>query len=224
MQQNQPSWIQYLILFTVITVLIAIALTYRPDVDKTDYNKVRQIVQAEMSNIPSVEVTTTEINETAFTNAFRTILEETGVNKADEQKIDESWKKTYSDEITVLELKAANKVLEEFDGVNISDIDGFEGNLSVSTDFEDEIEDFLKGEIENFDTLEDIEINEDKTKINIINLGLDNEDDTKVEIILEVKVWYELDYSSDETKDIVFIKANYYVDDGDEELKVSYSL
>lgn len=224
MQQNQPSWIQYLILFVAIIGLIAIALTYTPNVDKTDYNKVRQIIQAEISNLPPVEVATTEINETAFINAFRTILEETTVNKPDEQKIDESWKGIYASRIDNLTLAAANKVLEEFDGSDISNIDDFEANLSESNDFKDEIEDFLKGEIENFDTLEDIEIKEDKTKINVLNLGLDNEDDTKVEIILEVKVWYELDYSSDENKDIVFIKANYYVDDGDEELKVSYSL
>lgn len=231
MQTNQPNWVQYLTLIAVVlSFVIALAAYSQSTTDKTNYNQIDNLVsttvEEQLQQFEPVTVQTQEINETAFVNAFKTILEEVDTsNSADNAKVKEIWEGVHSTEIAQLKLDSANKVLDEFEATALNNtLDDFETNLESSSDLEDKLDDFLNDEIDGYDQLVSFSIDVDKTKFDIINLGLDDSEDKKVEITIVAKVRYELDSSDDRIKDTVTIIATYYFDDNDEEVDLAYSL
>ncbi len=138
------------------------------------------------------------------------IMPEFEAPNLDNQKLNELWDAEYSSDIDELEEMAIEVCTEEFLDDNEMDGDEFEkGSIYDLFELEDAVVEFKK------------EYND--REVNVLNLGLDEEDDRLVKITSEIKVEVEPDLS-DEFKAKVFITCDVTSDDGDLEAELVYSL
>jgi len=149
---------------------------------------------ANLVNVPKVEVPTAE-----------EIANKIVIPEADNQKIEELWKKVYEEEINELKEDALEATLGEID--------------------KEDIEDFLKDKGYNIDYVKSYEVDEEETEIEVINLGLDDEDDKSATVNLCLDVKYKQKTGTTTTqRETVCVTADYYIDDGDEEVDLTYSV
>lgn len=112
-------------------------------------------------------------------------------------RLDDLWKNLYNNEIAELESEAYNIVLEEFE----------------DKDYELLVE-WLEANIEGFDELEDVDVED--YEVSIIELGLDLDEDKSAEVVLEIELKYSLKEGVDDNfKKDVIVKANVVFDEGD---------
>lgn len=114
-----------------------------------------------------------------------------------DSRIDDIWESEYSAEIEELEDAAEDNVLAEFED------DDYEA-----------LEDFLKANVEGFDELTDVDVED--TEVKVIRLGLGEDEDKVAEVLLEVDVEYVLQEGMvAEFKDTVLVKGTVVYDEGD---------
>lgn len=112
-------------------------------------------------------------------------------------RLDDLWKNLYNNEIAELESEAYNIVLEEFE----------------DKDYELLVE-WLEANIEGFDELEDVDVED--YEVSVIELGLDLDKDKSAEVVLEIELKYSLKEGIDDNfKKDVIVKANVVFDEGD---------
>lgn len=112
-------------------------------------------------------------------------------------RLDDLWKNLYNNEIAELESEAYNIVLEEFE----------------DKDYELLVE-WLEANIEGFDELEDVDVED--YEVSVIELGLDLDKDKSAEVVLEIELKYSLKEGVDDNfKKDVIVKANVVFDEGD---------
>lgn len=112
-------------------------------------------------------------------------------------RLDDLWKNLYNNEIAELESEAYNIVLEEFE----------------DKDYELLVE-WLEANIEGFDELEDVDVED--YEVSVIELGLDLDEDKSAEVVLEIELKYSLKEGVDDNfKKDVIVKANVVFDEGD---------
>ena len=159
-------------------------------------------------NMPKA-LTMEEIN--AGLNIPEIIMPEFEVPKAlDNQKLDDVWDILNEEDIEALENMAIEACTEEFLEDNEMDGDEFEeGSIYDLFELEDAVVEFKK------------EYND--REVNVLNLGLDEEDDRLVKITSEIKVEVEPDLE-DEFKAKVYVVCDVTSDDGDLEAELVYSL
>ncbi len=196
---NQPNWLQYV---TVVAVLLALFFSfsaYNKDVEMPEVPSAAEI--ASQVQVPSASVGLSAEEVRAIVATELATLD-TDVNN---DKLDKVFEEVYESEITALENKALNLYSKEFD--------------------KDEIEDLLESEIENFDKLENVDLDDDETEVTVVNLGLDDDEDKEVIVTKEYKVKYEKDDTTDNYKDVVYVKGTLTYDDDDGyEMDLEYSL
>jgi len=128
--------------------------------------------------------------------------------KSDE-KVSEVWDKLYESEVLFLEAKALEVALAE-----------------LVEQEEDELLDFLEDNIEGFDELVSLVEDDDDREVKVLNLGLDDEEDKEMEVLLEFRFKYNLkEGEDDDFKDRLYVKSlvSYDEDDG-YEAELVYSL
>lgn len=145
----------------------------------------------------------------------------------DLSKVDDLWEGVYSDKIKELEDDAKDVGEDQF----FEDNEYFAGNYP---DFgeDDEVFDLLVDEYEDDEDYEGvwavkwIKKYEDKREIEVINLGLEDEDDRLVELstVIRVKVFYDVDDGEEYFFDKVFMDSIVTSDDGDLEAEITYSI
>jgi len=149
---------------------------------------------ANLVNVPKVEV------PTADEIADKIVIPET-----ENQRLDELWQKVYETEISDLKEEALEATLDEID--------------------KEDIEDFLKDEGYNIDYVKSYKVDEDETEVEVTNLGLDDEDDKAATVNLYLDVKYKQKTGSTTTqREYIEVTADYYIDDGDEEVDLVYSI
>ncbi len=142
----------------------------------------------------------------------------------DTEKVDELWDEVYSSKITSLENKAETKAEKQF----LKDNKGFKGNLSYFFE-DDEVFDLLVDEYEDdYEGVWKVEyIKEyDDREVEVINLGLDDEDDREIELstVIRVKVFTDEDDDTEYEFDKVYVDSIVTSDDEKLEAEVTYSL
>ena len=189
-----------------------------------------------------------DVDEQAIANA---IVAGIVMPEYDTEKIDELWEGVYSADVEELEFDSLKESVYQFlddnnypeaavteflKVENISAIDDFFDELEGSNesvrefDEKDDLFDFLVDEYE--DESEGlirvifIREYENDREFNIINLGLDDEDDREVELsgVVRVKIFLDKDDDEEYVFDKVYINSVVTSDDGDLEAEVVYSL
>jgi len=156
-----------------------------------------------IAKIPSVP-TADEIAQKIQIPTPTVNIPEVEIPDFDYTKINQVWEKVYKDDIAELENEAIQVTTNE---ITKSDI-----------------EDFLKDNIDNFETLKKWEIDEDETEVTIINLGLDDKDDRKAIVTTEIDVRYTLsEGQATSYKDTIYVKSVITSTDGELEAKVNFS-
>ena len=116
--------------------------------------------------------------------------------KSDE-KVQDLWEDLYADEIEELETEA----------YDVAEIELEDHDYKLLTKW-------LEGQIEGFDELEDVDV--DDYEINIIELGLDEDEDKVAEIVFELEVEYSLlEGIAQDYKKQVIATATVTFDEGD---------
>jgi len=120
-----------------------------------------------------------------------------------DQKVDELWDELFNEQVEALEAEALALALAQ-----------------VDKEEDDELEDWLKVEFPGFDELLRFSEDEDEREVEVLNLGLDDEEDRHVQVLFEFKIKYDLEEGvADDYKDRVYVTADVYYDEDDEELK-----
>ena len=96
---------------------------------------------------------------------------------AERQKVQEAWEKLYADEINALEEDAITTCTAEFDW--------------------DEVVDLVETQFGNTIDVRFVRENEDDRDINVLNLGLNDEDDRKVDLSGNIVIEYKLEEGED---------------------------
>lgn len=122
-------------------------------------------------------------------------------------------------ENTVEEINILFEVLEELEG---DDVLFFEEDDDLFDFLVDEYEEESEGLIR----VQFIKEYDNKREINVINLGLDDEDDREVELssVIRVKIFLDEDDNTEYVFDKVYIDSEVTSDDGDLEAEITYSL
>lgn len=119
-----------------------------------------------------------------------------------DEKVKDIWDVVYADEIEELETEAYDIAVEELEDDNY-----------------ELIEEYLETAIEGFDELEEVEDVEDYVEayeVNIIKLGLDDEEDKIAEVVFELEVEYTLkEGPAQDYKKEFLVKANVLFEEGD---------
>lgn len=219
MQQNQPNWVQYFTLVMAIGLVVfslAIFNAASRPLPQVDYGRIEVIADDAVANQPQQIV---EINGTELGQA---IAGEIQIPEIDNQKVEEIWKGIYEEEIIALEGEALTAVEDEIQ-LDLEDLDIEDED--VLDDIQDFLETKLKVEIDEIDSAE-VKDAEDDIDVTVLNLGLDNEDDRKAEVTMNITVKYALTSGDDiNQKRIIKLTGLFYVDDdGDEQVDLTYSL
>jgi len=144
-------------------------------------------------------------------------------------EFDELWEGIYSDKITDLENEAQDVAKDQFR----EDNEGFEYDEGEDAYFfyeDDELFEFLEDEYddesEGLIRVQFFKEYEGKREINVINLGLDDEDDREVELssVIRVKIFTDEHDDTEYVFDKVYIDSIVTSDDGDLEAEIIYSL
>jgi regulator of RNase E activity RraB len=127
------------------------------------------------------------------------------IPSVDLSQLSEVYKKIYAEEYDLLESEALEAYDEEY---------------KIG-----ELEDFLKETILGFDKLRSVSLDDDETEVVILNLGVNDKEDSLVEVTKVYNIRYELDDSTSKLKGKVLVKAlvTYDEDDG-YEAELTYSL
>lgn len=124
-------------------------------------------------------------------------------------KVSEVWDKLYEGDINTLEAKGLSVTLAE-----------------LADQKDDELLDFLEDVYPGFDELVSFVEYVDDRDVEVLNLGLDDDEDKSVEVLLEYKLKYTLEEGEDDDyKDKVYVRSLVsYDDDEGYEAKLVYSL
>ncbi len=188
-----------------------------------------------------------DVDEQAIADAIVAGIVIPDMPEIDTGKLDELWEGVYEGKIEELEnasfvagmiqfLEDNNYPEKEID--KLSTVEGCdvllgyleeqaETNSSNSILFfgeKDDLYEFLEGEYEDIESVQFIKEYENDREFNVINLGLDDEDDREVELSGVIKVLVTYDDGNEEYKDKVYINSVVTSDDGELEAEVTYSL
>jgi len=195
-----------LTVLVVITALMSLGALLQSNLSSTDVTK---IVKEEIALIP-VPAPVPTAAEIAAAVVIPEITIPTAEN-ADNELLNVFLKEQYQDDVDELELAAYDAVLAEFD--------------------EEDLEDFLKENIEGFDTLKDFglsDFDDDETVISITALGLEKDEDKTADVTIEIEVKYTLEEGQvTKFKKKVALTASVLFDEGDfsdEDVELTFSL
>ena len=121
-----------------------------------------------------------------------------------DNKVDDLWKDLYSVNISELEFEAEYWATEELE------------ELLDEAEYEEDgvFFDFLKANIEGFDELRNVEIEE--VEVTILELGLEEDEDKIAEVVFELEIKYTLESGVVQRyKDDVIATANVVFEEGD---------
>ena len=162
--KNNNAWLVGLV---IVLILINVVGFYYAAQDSVDEEALVKNVAAKVAlQIPSASDIAAEIEIPEIV-----VPEAKEVNS---ERIDDLWRDLYSDEIEELEAEAYDVAEEEFE----------------DNDYE-LLEDWLKANIEGFDALEDVDIDEDS--VDVISLGLEEDEDKVAEVVFELDLEYSLE-------------------------------
>ena len=182
-----------------VTLVLALALVVSLFVVSSS---IRTSVNEKEVDVP----TANEIADALNIPSASEIADMVKIPEADAQRVEDVWNKVYEDEIDDLEDDAIDVCADEFD----------------FDDLQDTIEDFLGEDISD---LVFVEENEDERDIEVVNLGLDDEDDREVQANGQIRVKYKTEEGED-----LFIFENVNLacqvtsDNGDLEADLTYSV
>jgi uncharacterized protein YozE (UPF0346 family) len=130
-------------------------------------------------------------------SALSTKVDNIEVVVPDNEKINDLWEDLHKDKITLLKDTAYDDALAELE----------------DDDYE-KLVDYLKTTIEDFDELKDVDVV--KYEVNVVNLGLKEDEDKVAEVTFKLKVYYTLKDGVDELfKKTVYAKAVVTYEEGD---------
>ena len=169
-----------------------------------------------------------DIDEQAIANAIVAgivmpeVPEWTAPEMPDTAKLNELWEAEYSDEVDALKGNASEEAILEF----LDDNDEFDDNGTYFFEHDDIYDLVTEGVDCDGDCVVEYVKEYDDREVEVINLGLDDEDDREVSLStrIRVKVFTDEDDLDEYFFERVDINSVVTSDDGDLEAEVTYSL
>ncbi len=190
MENKQNSLNILLVVLVSLSLIFSVSMALSPKLNASD---VEGIVDSKISelNFPTAQeiASLIEVPEVELPTASGSL---------DQEQLDEIRDKLYQEEIEELENDSLNAFEEKFED-----------------DFDDELEEFLEETIEGFDLFEDLEEESDESKVEVLNLGLEDEEDKLAKVYKEFTFDYELEDSYKEYKGKVSVIGTVTFDEDD---------
>jgi hypothetical protein len=182
------------ITLVVLVCLLSLISIFVAAGNKVDEKALADKVTAQViSKIPTPE----KVNTTEIANEVAGLIQIPEAESVDNEKVNDLWEDLYSDEIDELETEAYDVAVEELE----------ENDYKL-------IEKFLERNVEDFDELKDIDVED--YDVTIVKLGLEEDEDKCAVVEFEIKVRYTLnDGEATAYKKTLLVSANVLFDEGD---------
>jgi len=188
---NQSVWLAAAL---ILVVLIAGLFIVSGNLNKA-------IEEKQTVNVPSAQEIADLIVIPAFPE-FEAPVYEPPVFESDEQ-VSDLWNDMYSVNISELELNAESNATSELEDL-----------IEEAEDEDGDFYDFLKANIEGLDEIKNVKIEE--VEVNILELGLEEDEDKVAEVVFELEVKYTLESGVvQKYKDDVIATASVVYEEGD---------
>jgi len=197
MEKNNNALLTTLIVVAVILSLITMFAALNISVDKDEISKeVAAQVRAEIDKMP-VPLTAEEVAALVPEFAVPEFNYPEVPEFKGEERVNDLWEDLYGEEIDELEAEAYDIA-----------------ELELEDDEYELLTEWLEANIEGFDELEDVDVED--SEVEVVELGLEEDEDKSAEVVFELEVEYTLAEGVVQVyKKKVLVQANVLFEEGD---------